>query len=171
MVAMPGFLLEQCVSIFLSLGLARIALNIVSGKESSPGLMFSGGGQFLKAIVASTLFGLMVLIGFLLLIAPGVYLSIRYGQYLTAIVDRNMGIMEAFSYSSRLTQNTRGKIFIFHLFSFLLAVAGTLVCGLGLIIVLPMLWLSNVVIYRWMQYGHRATLDHEGTTVPLLAKL
>ena len=46
--------------------------------------------------------------------------------------------------------------------------AGLLACGVGLIFATPVAYLSSVVAYRWLQYGHRAALDHPGTTTPML---
>lgn len=156
------------LSIFLSLGLTRIALNLVSGKSVSVSMLFGEGRKLLRAIGASILFGLMVALGLLLLIVPGIYLALRYGQFLNAIVDRDMGIMEAFSYSSSLTTNNKLQLLVLWLLTILVILAGALACGIGLIFAAPVAWLSWIVAYRWMQYGHRATLDQPGTEIPML---
>jgi hypothetical protein len=49
--------------------------------------------------------------------------------------------------------------------------AGCLALCLGLFFAMPVMWLSWIVAYRWMQYGHRAALDHPGTQTPMLANL
>jgi hypothetical protein len=166
-----NLLVKQVLSIFLSLGATRIGLNVVSGREFSVGMLFGGGRKLLTAIGATILYGLMVSIGTLLLIVPGIYLAMRYGQYLTAIVDRDMGIMEAFQYSSSLTANNRMNLFLLVLLSILITVAGCLALCIGLLFAFPVIWLAWIVAYRWMQYGHRAALDHHGTTTPMLAGL
>ena len=164
-------LINQAVSLFLSLGITRIGLNIVSGKPFEIGMLFGGGKFFLRVVGASILFALMVCLGLLLLIVPGVYLALRYGQFLNAIVDRNLGIMDSFSYSSAITTNNRGKLFLLYLLCFLVTIAGLLACGVGLVFAIPVTWLAGVVAYRWMQYGHRAALDHPGTQMPVLSGL
>ncbi|HEX7262004.1 MAG TPA: hypothetical protein VF258_09330, partial [Luteolibacter sp.] len=95
----------QVVSIFVGLGLTRVGLNLVSGKEVSVGMLFGEGDKLLRTIGATILYGLMVGVGFLLLIVPGIYLMLRYSLYMTAIVDRDLGVMDSFSYSSSLTTN------------------------------------------------------------------
>ena len=162
---------SQLVSLFLSLGILRIGLNIVSGKPFEIAMMFGGGKFFLRALGASILFGLMVGVGFLLLIVPGVYLALRYGQYMNAIVDRNLGVMDSFSYSSAITTNNRGRLFLLYLLFIPILFAGLITCGIGLFFAIPLTWLAGVVAYRWMQYGHRAALDHPGTQVPVLSGL
>jgi hypothetical protein len=166
-----NMLISQVVSIFLSLGISRIGLNLVSGKEFSVGMLFGGGRKLLPALGATILYGLMVAVGMVLLIVPGIYLALRYGQYLTAMVDRDMGIMESFQYSSSLTTNNRMNLFLLVLLAVVIMFAGCLALVVGMIFAFPVVWLSWIVAYRWMQYGHRAALDHHGTKTPMLTGL
>ncbi len=164
-----NIILTQVLSVFLSLGATRIGLNLVSGKEYNIGMLFEGGKKLLPAIGAMILYVLMIIIGLLLFIVPGVYLAMRYGHYLTAMVDRNLGIMESFQYSSSITTNNRLNLFLLTLLGLLITFAGCLAMCVGLLFALPVIWLGWIVAYRWMQYGHRAALDHPGTRTPMLA--
>lgn len=164
-------ILSQILSIYLSLGLTRIALNLVSGKPVEVGQLFGEGHKLLRALGASILYGLMVAFGFLLLIVPGIYLALRFGLYLNGIVDRDLGIMDSFSYSSRLTTNNRMNLFVLGLLSFLIVLAGMLACFVGIIFAGPVVWLASAVAYRWLQYGKKAVEDHPGTTTPVLSQL
>lgn len=166
-----NIIITQVLSMFLSLGVTRIGLNLVSGKEFTIGMLFEGGKKLLPAIGASILYVLMVFLGSLLLIVPGIYLAIRYGQYLTAMVDRDLGIMESFQYSSSITTNNRMNLFLLAVLGFLIGIAGCLALCVGLVFAIPVAWLSWLVAYRWMQYGHRAALDHHGTQTPMLTGL
>jgi uncharacterized membrane protein len=161
----------QVISTYLGLGLTRVALNFVTGKAVAVGMLFGEGQKLLRAFGASILFVLMVLIGCLLLLVPGIYLALRYGQFLTAIVDRDMGVFDAFSYSSSITTNNKLQLFVLWILSFLIIIAGMIACGIGLIFAGPVVWLTTVVAYRWMQYGHRAAMDQPGTQTPMLAGL
>lgn len=166
-----NMIVSQVLSIFLSLGASRIGLNLVSGKEFDIGMLFGGGKKLLPALGATILFTLMMTVGLLLLIVPGVYLAMRYGLYLTAIVDRDLGVMDSFKYSSSLTTNNRMNLFLLALLGFLIVIAGCLALCVGMFFAIPVMWLSWTVAYRWMQYGHRAALDHPGTRTPMLAGL
>jgi GYF domain 2 len=162
-------LINQGVAMFLNLGLIRIWLNLVSGKQATVGMIFGEGGKLLTAILASILFFIAVVLGLVLLIVPGIYIALRYGQFMNAIVDKNMGVMDAFSYSSSITTNNPMPLFLFWLLAFLVTIAGFLALCVGVFVAMPIVWLSATVAYRWMQYGHRAAMDHPGTQVPLLA--
>lgn len=163
--------INQLVSVFLSLGVTRIGLNLVSGKEISVGMLFGGARKFLPALAATFLYFLIVFIGTIFLIAPGIYLAMRYGQYLTAMVDRDLGIMDSFNYSSSITTNNRMNLFLLALMGIVVSLAGCLALCVGLFFAIPVMWLGWLVAYRWMQYGHRAALDHSGTTTPMLANI
>lgn len=164
-----NIILTQILSTFLSLGLSRIGLNVVSGKEFSVGMLFGQGKKLLPAFLGMLLFGLMFVLGLLLLIAPGIYLLVRYGFFMTAMVDRNLGLMDAFKYSSSITTNNRMNLFLLGLLAILIVLAGCLALCVGMFFAIPVMWLSWTVAYRWMQYGHRAALDHPGTKTPMLA--
>ncbi len=161
-------ILSQILSIFLSLGLVRIGLNLVSGNDVSVAMLFGGGRKLLPAIGASILFGLMVGVGLLLLVVPGIYLALRYGQFMNAMVDRDLGVLDSLQYSSSITTSNRLNLFLLALLSIAIVIAGALALIVGLIFAYPVVWLSWMVAFRWMQYGNRVTQDHPGTTVPLL---
>lgn len=162
-------ILSQVLSIFLSLGLVRIGLNLVSGKQASVGQLFGEGRKLLPAIGASILFAAMLVIGFMLLIVPGVYLALRFGQYMNAMVDRNLGVIDSLKYSSSITTNNRLNLFLLALLSIAIVFAGLLALVVGLVFAYPLVWMSWMIAFRWMQYGSRATQDHPGTQAPLLS--
>jgi hypothetical protein len=166
-----SMILGNVLSILLSLGMVRIGLNLVSGKQVSVSQLFGESRKLLPAIGASIIFGVMIVIGFILLIIPGIYVILRYGQFMNAIVDRNLGVMDSLSYSSSITTNNRLNLFLLVLLSIAIVIAGFLALVVGLVFAYPLIWLSWMVAFRWMQYGSRAAMDHPGTTTPLLGSL
>jgi hypothetical protein len=162
-------LLSQVFSIFLSLGFTRIGLNIVSGRSFSVGMLLAGGHLLPRAVLASLLFYLMVGIGMVLLIFPGVYLALRYGQYLNALVDRDLGVIDSFKYSSTITTGNRVNLFLLFLLMMAVIFVGCLALGLGLLVAIPVTWLGWTVAFRWMQYGRPASTDLPGTKQPALS--
>lgn len=160
--------ISYIVSVFLSLGIARFALNMVSGREAGFAQLFGETPLLLRGIGASLLFAIMVGIGMLLLIVPGVYLISRYGLYIYAIVDKKCGVIESFQYSSRITTNNRMNMVLVMLISLAAVVLGCLALCVGLLFAYPVILLAWTVAYRWLQYGHRAAMDHPGTTTPML---
>ena len=161
-------LVSWAATTFLQLGLTRVALNFASGEESSVAMLFGQGDKLLRAIGAGFLYYLMVAAGLVLLIVPGVYLALRFVMYQDAIVDKNMGIMESFRYSSELTRNNKFSLLGLGLLSLLVVLAGALALLVGLIYAIPVVTIAFAVAYRSLQFGSRALADHPGTKTPLL---
>lgn len=160
---MTGVVISQIFSIlfstYLGLGVTRIGLNLVSGNEVTVGQLFGEAGKVPRMIGASILYFLMVFVGFLLLVVPGVYLALRFMHYKTAIVDRNMSIFGSLSYSSSITTNNRLNLWLLGLLSFAIIIAGILALFIGLIFAIPVVWLTSLVAYRWLQYGRIVVED------------
>ena len=101
----------------------------------------------------------MVSVGLILLIVTGIYLAIRFGQFQTAIVDRDLGILDSLAYSSGVTTNNRLSLFGLTVLSMLIVLAGAIALCVGMIFAIPVVWLASLTAYRWLQYGPIATQD------------
>jgi hypothetical protein len=167
----PSSVISTIVSVFFMMGVTRIGLNIVSGKAFDVGMLFSGGKFLVKGFFAYVLYWIMIVVGLILLVVPGIIVIIRLGMYQNAIVDRNMGIIESFKYSWGLTCGNSMNLFVVFIFSLLVILAGCLALMVGLLFAFPMMWLMWTVAYRWLQYGGRTVLDDPMTRQPLLASL
>ena len=151
--------ISNVVSIFLGLGATRIGLRLVSGEPTDVRMLFGEGPKLLRAIGAYILYVLMVSVGLILLIVTGIYLAIRFGQFQTAIVDRDLGILDSLAYSSGVTTNNRLSLFGLTVLSMLIVLAGAIALCVGMIFAIPVVWLASLTAYRWLQYGPIATQD------------
>lgn len=165
-----NFIVTQVISVFIYLGSTRIYLNLASGKPASLLMLFKEGSKLVRTIGAVILFASMVTLGLMLFILPGIYIALRFGFFMIAIVDRNMGVLESLAYSSRIT--TRNRFHLFGLFGMSLCVVfaimlfGAVAALIGATIVMPAIALAHVTAYRWLQYGNRAAFDRPGTSQP-----
>lgn len=146
----------QIIDIFLGLGLVRIGLNLVSDKPADVSMLFGEGRKLLTVIFASLLYGFMVFVGLVLLIVPGIYLALRFGQYQNAIVDKDLGVFDSLKYSARITEGNVLNLFGLGIVCFLIVIAGVLALVVGLIAAIPVAYLASFVAYRWLQYGRAA---------------
>ena len=164
-----SMIISNVFSVFVMLGLKRVLLNVTAGKSVDVGMLFGEGRLLLRAIGANIVFYLALVIGLLLLVVPGVFIALRFGFFFTAIVDRNLGIKEAFAYSYSLTTNNWANVLLLGFLFFCLIIAGFLALCVGIFIAMPVVALAYVIAYRWMQYGHRAVMDYPGTVTPMLS--
>ena len=152
-------LISQVLSIYLTMGITRFSLNLMAGKPAEITDIFGEGSKLIRGFLASLLMGLIVMVGFLLLIVPGIYLSLRFSYVQTAIVDKNMKIWEAFKYSSTITTNNKWALLWLGVLLFFINVGGFLACCLGLLFTIPLTSLAWLVAYRWLKHGPAALED------------
>lgn len=92
------------------------------------GTVSPGFGRFWPYLGISILYGLALVLGFVLLIVPGIILMVRWVPLLPAVIDRESGAMNAFSDSFDLTRGHSWSVF-----------------GAGLIVVIGLMVASAVV--------------------------
>jgi len=144
---------------FLGLGLTRVGLNIVSGRPFATSMLFGEGNKLVTAVLAGILYYIMVAVGLVLLIVPGIYLALRFGQYQNAIVDKNLGVFDSLTYSARITEGNKLNLFGLGLVCFLIVLAGLLALVVGLCFAAPLVYLAGVVAYRWLIHGRAVLQD------------
>lgn len=136
------------VSILISMGVIRIALKIVDGKPVETADLFQRADQALPYFIASVIVGIMVGIGFIFLIVPGIYLAITFGFFGYNIVDKEHGIVESIEQSAAITRAQKGDLFGFGVALFLFNLAGAIALGIGLLITVPVSMLALAYVYR-----------------------
>ena len=152
-------LISNLISIIISMGIIRVALNYQDGKDISFSTAFSQTDKMIKGFLASIIFGIMFGIGLVLLIVPGIYIATKYGFFLHAIVDKNCGIMESFKYSDELTKDNKMNIFILFILSILVIIAGALALIVGLLWAYPTMFLAITIAYCCLHHGKSSKLE------------
>lgn len=138
------------LQIFLGIGIVRINLNVGRGKPAEIGMLFSGGPFFVRILGGSILYGLLISIGLVALIIPGVYLALKYWPFYYFIVDRDCGVGDSFSLAGEYTTGNKLNSFWLFLISLGLATVGMLMCCVGAILTYPIASLMWAVGYLMM---------------------
>lgn len=155
----PIELVQMLVDSFLILGLMGITLNMVRREgRVDPNAIFSQVKILPKVVIADLLYYSMILLGSFLIV-PGIYLGLRYGQYRYAILERNMSIREAFSFSSRMTANSILALLALAVVSTALMMLTLMTSMLAAIAVMPFLALIKAVTYHWLTKGAREAFE------------
>ncbi len=139
-----GFVLQ----LILSMGLIRIALKFVDGQQPEFGDLFGATSYFFSFLIASILYGLMVGVGMIFLIVPGIVLAIIFFMYQYVIVDQGLGPLEALRRSAALTRGVRWDLFLFGLLLFGINLLGALALGIGLFVTVPTTMVALAYVYR-----------------------
>lgn len=135
------------VSVLLALGVTRVVLKVTAGQEPEVGDLFQTEhyGPFLGA---SILFWIMVSVGLVFFIVPGIILLTIFFFYSFAIVDRGDGVMDSLSRSSEITRGQRGSVFLLGLACFGINLLGVIVCLVGLLVTYPVTFVAAAYAYR-----------------------
>lgn len=134
----------------LYLGFIRILFDIYEFNSSSVSRLFSCRPITLQAWVVEVLYKFMMMIGFLLLFVPGLFVVALYGFAKFALVDRGGGVFESFSYSAKLAQGAKMELLAFYVTIALIMAASAIFPPFWLILY-PSLLLSTVFVYKKLQ--------------------
>lgn len=99
-------------------------------------------------VIARLLVFVAVFFGFVLLVIPGLYLSVALSFATLLVADKGLPPMEALTISRQAVHHKWGKLFTFCLVLFLIGLAGLLALGIGLIWALPTIMIANGIVYR-----------------------
>lgn len=147
----------QVLGIWINIGQLLLFLRISRGQPADFGVLFSGGPYLLRFVIATVLFMLIILAGLLLFIVPAIVFALMFGQFSYLILDRNLGPVEAFNESRRITQGNKMTVLAIFLLLCVLSLAAVLTCGLGFLVLGPYSCVLFAVIYLRMTGQHIAS--------------
>ncbi|MDH4212038.1 MAG: hypothetical protein OEV79_11385 [candidate division WOR-3 bacterium] len=134
--------------VIVSIGLISIALKFLDNQDPKFEDLFSFKPYFWKYLGASILTGLIVWIGFLLLIVPGIYWALKFQFFGYFVVEQGRDPVEAMRMSSRITHTVKWKLFGFGLVLALINVVGAICLFIGLFVTIPVTLLAYSSVYR-----------------------
>ena len=147
--AEPNIVNQQIVTILsypvvmpIIVGIMMLAIHYSRGEVIEFQSIFRYFHLMGKLALAGILIYIITVIGFLLFILPGIYLSIAYIFTLPLIVDKGMDVWDAMELSRKTVTQHWFKIFgLFFLLSLFMAL-GVLTLGIGLIWAVPLLFVT-----------------------------
>lgn len=117
----------------LAAGLAYAYLQGVRGHAPGTEDLLAGFQHIVPVVVASILVGIVVGVGFVLLILPGIYLGTRLLFTMLLIVDRDMGAVEAMKASWSYTSGEVLGLFLLGVAAVVILLGGALLLLVGLL--------------------------------------
>lgn len=154
----------QVLQIAMTMLLVHFALRAHDGKplllERSAFTLY----ELLSFVLVSVLYGLIVSVGLLLLVVPGVLWSLTYLFAAFLVVDRSLSPLAALRESGRLTHGVKGQLFGHALLMLVVNGFGALSFGLGLLITLPTTFVATAHVLRRLQAHHRTAAPRDSCT-------
>ncbi len=132
----------------LEVGFLQICLALCDGREPTFADIFTHLALGPKFLAAQILYLLVVVIGLLLLVVPGVYFSVRYALFGFCMAAGETSLVRSFHQSASLSMGTKTYLLWILVILFVLNTAGACLLGLGLFITIPLSVLMMTAVYR-----------------------
>jgi len=119
--------------------------------------MFEAFGNYWNAVLANILVSAIVIIGFILLIIPGIIFACKLAFTPYLVVDRKMQVIEAVKESWRMTDGHAWEVFLIGLLAIPISFAGLICFGVGIIVSLMWIRLAFASLYHAVSVSGEAS--------------
>ena len=131
-------------------GIVKGSLDLTRGRAISLGTMFSGI-DFVQVLIASLILAVATIIGIVLCVLPGLAVLFLTSFTLYFIIDKGMPAIEAIKASVSFTMANAGTLIVFFLACIAAYIVGALLCGVGLLVAVPVVVIAQAYAYRTLQ--------------------
>lgn len=142
------FVFYYILGLILSMGLIAIGLKYSAGQEAEIKDLFTSGRNIVKYFFSAILYSLIVMVGFLLLIIPGLIWMTKFVFFGWFVIDKGAGPIEALQLSSEATMGAKWDVFGLIVVTILLSFIGILSLGVGYLVAAPVSILATAFAYR-----------------------
>ncbi len=118
--------------------------------------MFEAFQNYWNAVLARLLVGVIVGIGFVFLIVPGIIFACKLAFTPYLVVDRKMKVIDAVHESWRMTRGHAWQVFLLGLLAIPIFIAGLICCGVGVIISIMWSKLAFASLYHAVSSSGKA---------------
>lgn len=120
-----------------------------AARDDSPQIMdaFEGFRDYWNVVLANFLVWLIIVVGFLLFIVPGIIFGCKLAFTPFLVVDRKMRAGDAIKESWRLTKGRALTVFLIGLLTIPIAIAGLICLGVGIIVSIMWIGLAFASLY------------------------
>lgn len=151
------------LSLILYAGYLAVLLKHFDGQPIRFDDLFTLDNRWISFAFLSIIKGILIIIGLVLLVAPGIYLALRwvFAEYL--VIEKGMGPVEALRRSGELTKGNIWRLLGFFLVAILLLALGLIAFVVGFFVAAVVISLSLIAIYRELSHEARGEVLASGT--------
>ena len=135
------------IMIPLGLGLGLMGIRRAAGRDTPVSTLWEPYNQAIPLIVMAVLMTILIVIGFFLLVLPGIYLSIAYSFAPYLIIEKKMGVWEALETSRKAITEYWWRYFGLMLVAMVLIIIGSIPMLIGLIWVIPIVVIATGEVF------------------------
>ncbi len=157
LIAIVGWFVLLIVGAAIQSGFLSGVLDIANGQQVSVGSFFRPR-NIGQVVIAGLIVGVITTIGFFLCVIPGLLASIMLIFTVVALLDRNLSAVDAVKTSFDTSKANFGNAFLTWIVGVAIIFAGAIVCGVGLLVAVPVAALFLVFAWRRITGGQIAPL-------------
>jgi hypothetical protein len=131
----------------LTIGMFRFNLSCIRKQSVKISDIFGGFDLFGPSLAWFFVDAILITVGILLCIIPGIYLSIAWTFSLMVLADKKFGFWESMEISRQVITANWGWMFLLLLVSGIIAILGVLGCFVGLFVTIPFSYLMLAAAY------------------------
>ncbi len=143
-----GFVYQILVVHPIEYGVSFAHLKAARGDKLEIKDMLEAFRNYWNAVLATILVGVIVIIGFVFLIIPGIFFACKLAFTSYLVVDRKMEVIEAVKESWRMTNGHAWKVFLIGLLAIPILIAGLIAFGVGIIVSIMWIKLAFASLYH-----------------------
>ncbi len=137
----------------VQMGLIKITLKFINNEKAEFNDLFAHYHLFFNYIIGSIIYGVLVSVGLMLFVVPGVWVALKFQFYSYYIVDKEMGPIDALKKSAELTDGIKMDLLVLGLALLGINFIGAIAFGIGLLITVPITMLAYVYVYHRLAYN------------------
>lgn len=153
LLALGGYIIQ----LGLELGIIGVALKLLADQATKYSDLFALYPLAPQFLLASIIGGIMIGVGIVFFIIPGVYIAIRLSQTPFLIADWKLSGIDALKKSWEITRGNTLQLFFLVVVVCVLNIVGALLLLLGLFVTIPVTMLAMAYVYRKIAPGAAIT--------------
>ncbi len=156
--AFLGSLIGIVVSTFVDMGLTNLSLKAHDDISSAKFEDLWNPKPFWKYLGVSILTGLLAAIGFVLLVVPGVIVTLMLFFVKFIVIDQDMNPIAAMKASVRMTNGHKWQLLGLLVFALVINIIGAILLLVGLLVTIPVTTLAIAHAYRTLKHSAAVTV-------------
>ncbi len=144
-------LIALLLSTWMTCGYFTLMLSYHRGQKLPLSTIFTSVKQYWNVLGASILLGIIIGVGIMFLIVPGIFLALMYQFTIPLIIDKNLGIIDAMKRSAALAKGRKLSLLGFDVALLGIVILGAICLGVGLLVAMPVALLASIFVYRTLE--------------------
>jgi len=150
LIGLIGQLVSAIILLPMAAGLVFVGVALARGESPNPKSLFSWYDNTLKLVLTSLLMNLLVIIGLLLLVLPGIYLLVSYQIALPLVVDKKLGPWQALEASRKVIGHNWFLVLGLDVVATLVIAVSMMLLGIPAIWTVPAVLIGYGILYNRM---------------------